>query len=52
MRECVRFISTNIFLTAFKMSNGEETSSRGDPQNMAFVINVMQQHFERLNTVI
>ena len=33
------------------MSNGDETPNKGDPQNMAFVINVMQQQFERLNMV-
>ena len=52
MRECVRFISTNIFLTAFKMSNCEETSSRGEPQNMTFKIKAMQQQFKHLNMVL
>ena len=36
--------------TVLKMSNREQTSSRGDPQNMAFLINAMQ--FECLNVVL
>ena len=34
------------------MSNREETLSKGDLQNMAFVINAMQQQFECLNVVL
>ena len=34
------------------MSNDEEPSSMGEPQNMALVINVMQQQFEQLNMVL
>ena len=33
------------------MSN-EETSSSGEPQDMAFSVNAMRQQFERLNMVL
>ena len=52
MRKCVRIIFfTKIFLVAFKMSNGE-TSSKGEPQDMDFMINAIQQPFEHLNMVL
>ena len=53
VRECVRF-STNIFffLQHITMSHKSDSSPKGKADNSSFVLQVMQQQFERLNFVL
>jgi hypothetical protein len=53
VRECVRF-STNIFffLQHITMSHKSDSSPKGKADNSSFVLQTMQQQFERLNFVL
>ena len=54
VRECVRF-STNIFfffLHHITMSRKGDSSPKGKADNSSFVLQAMQQQFERLNFVL
>ena len=52
VRECVRFSTNLFFMQHITMFHRSDSSSKGKADNSSFVLQVMQQQFERLNFVL
>jgi hypothetical protein len=52
LKECVRFSTNIFFLQHITMSHRSDSSPKGKADNSSFVLQAMQQQFERLNFVL
>jgi hypothetical protein len=52
VRECVKFSTNIIFVQHVTMSHRSDSSPKGKVDNSFFVLQAMQQQFERLNLVL